>query len=282
MKNFIWIPALCLLLLCGCAQQVSNESTETTQTILENTNATPPAIPEETKKPDIIECAAAEGLVTKESLKSNMPCQIRLMKQQKLEETGHALVIEVDTGSAVLKKELSSNVIPLPHENMLYLGDVDGDDIKEILIHHNTGGLGGFGLWRTWVLKIEGAEIHTLFENFNEFDTGFESRFLDGYEMEVKNKFTGYTLVYNIKERYGEYIDGSGKMPSGKIELDPFYVFEPKDVDDDGISEILCKQYSSIRSHADYTGTAHSVLKFNTDTQLFEVVDAWYEPNTEG
>ena len=277
MRKIIWIPLLCLLLLCGCAHQVSNESTKTTQSVLEDTNTSTEEIRKET-----IECAATEGLVTKESLKSNKPCQIRLTKQQENEETGYTLVVEVDTGHTVLKKELDFEVIPLSHESMLHLGDVDGDEIKEILIHHNTGGVGGFGIWQTWVLKIEGNEIHTLFENFDEFDTGFESRFLDGYQLEVENRFTGYSLVFGVKDSHKTYIANSIEMPDGNICLDPFCMFEPKDVDDDGICEIVCKQYSSIIGHADYTGTANSVLKFNLNTQLFEVVDAWYEPNTEG
>ena len=121
----------------------------------------------------------------------------------------------------------------------------------------------------------------TTFENFNEFDTGFESRFLDGYKMEVKNKFTGYTLVFDVKDQYGSYIDANGGPPDGSIRLDPFYVFEPTDTDNDGNSEIFCKQYTSYPSHADYTGMACSVLKFNKQAQVFEVIDAWYEPNTE-
>ncbi len=50
---------------------------------------------------------------------------------------------------------------------------------------------------------------------------------------------------------------------------------------DNGISEIVCKQYTSILSHADYTGTACSILKFDPVTRSFQVIDAWYEPNIE-
>jgi hypothetical protein len=49
-------------------------------------------------------------------------------------------------------------------------------------------------------------------------------------------------------------------------------------VDHDGVCEIVCRQYTSYISHSDYTGIAHSVLKFNTQTQKFEVIDAWFEP----
>lgn len=262
MKKRLWLPILYLLVLCGCAYSAPQD---------QDTN----------EDQNIINCAAVEGVVTETNVDDNTTCQIRLIKQQENEEAGCALIIEVDTGSAVLKKELDSNVIPLSHERILFLGDVDGDEIKEILIHHNTGGCGGFGSWQTWVLKVENNEIRTLFENFNEFDTGFESRFLDSYQLEVKNRLTGYSYLFELKESYKTYISNSQEIPSGSFSLDSFYGFEPKDVDDDGISEIHCKQYTHILDHADYTGTAHSVLKFNKETQAFEVVDAWYELNTE-
>ena len=186
MKKRLWLPILYLLVLCGCAYSApQNQDTS-----------------EEQNREDqsIIHCATAEGLVTPKSVDDNAPCQIRLTKQQETKESGYSLVIEVDTGSAVLKKELDSNVIPLSHEHILFLWDVDGDEIKEILIHHDTGGCGGFGSYQTWVLKVENNEILTLFENYAEFDTGFESRFLDSTQLEVQNRITGYNRLFELKD----------------------------------------------------------------------------------
>ena len=277
MKKFIWIPIFCLLFLCGCAGQTAPETTGTMQPATEIT--APTVVTEAEKYPDVLDCASIEGMAIPDS---NMPCRINLRKYRNFqsEHICYDLYIEVDTGTQVITKELEVQVSTLPVVNV-FLGDVDGDGIQEILVHDNTGGVGGAGLWRTWVLKVENDDIRILFKNFNEFNTGFESRFLDGYQMEVKNNLTGYTLVFDVKNRYGEYIDGSSQLPAGNIWIDPFYVFEPQDKDEDGISEILCKQYTSYICHADYTGTACSVLKFNTQTQMFEVIDAWYEPNTE-
>lgn len=282
MKKFIWIPILCLLLLCGCTHHESNESTVTTQTVLEDTSTSAAENTKEDKFPNIMDIATVDGFVTTDSLNSKTPCQIYLRKYRNDQPDwlSYDLYIEVDTGLQVLKKELETQVSALP-EASLFTGDVDGDGIQEILVHSNTGGMGGFGVWETWVLNVEDNDIRILFKNFTEFDTGFESRFLDGYQMEVKNKYTGYALVYDVKERHREYINSSDKMPSGRITLDPFFVFEPKDMDDDGICEILCKQYTSCIDHADYTGTACSVLKFNNKEQTFEVINAWYEPNIE-
>ena len=287
--KFLGIVLLIVFLLWGC-DKASPIIPETTGTTTPQTEAVEPSptengatSPTEKTFPEMMEDASIEGFVTAQSKDSNTPCQIRTRKYRNDETDyiGYALHIEVDTGEQILKKVLEPTCDPAPEGSRLFLGDIDGDGIHEILIHYNTGGCGGFGSYRTWVLKVENDEIQVLFDNHDEFDTGFESRFLEGYKMEVKNRFTGYTLVYDIKDRYGEYIDASIEMPDGRFEIDSFYLFEPKDVDDDGISEILCKQYTSIRMHADYTGLACSVLKFNTKTQVFEVVDARYEPNTE-
>lgn len=280
MKRFIWIPIFCVLLLCGCAHPTSNESTETTQTAIEDTNANPTEVPEEENIPDMVEDAAIEGFVVAHD---QAPWQIRTRKYRNDETDyiGYALHIEVDTCEKILKKVLVPAASPTPGGSRLFLGDIDGDGTQEILVHYDTGGCGGFGSYLSWVLKVENDEIRVLFFTWDEFDTGFESRFLEGYRLEVKNNITGYTLVYDVKDRYGEYLDASDKLPDGNFMVDSFCIFEPKDTDGDGISEILCKQYTSIRMHADYTGIACSVLKFNKETQVFEVIDAWYEPNTE-
>ena len=97
----------------------------------------------------------------------------------------------------------------------------------------------------------------------------------------MKNRLADYTLVFDIKEEHKNYIANAKELPDGNVDLDPFCVFEPEDADHDGISEILCKQYTSYNGHADYTGTACTVLRFNSKTQEFEVIDAWYEPNIE-
>ena len=268
----LWIFLLVFFVLCGCAQQNPPETTPTVTV-------------DEHDYPDVLECAAAEGFVTAQSIAANTPCPVRLTKYRDHDASPsdgilYDLCIEIDTGTTVLKKVLAAGVSFL-QEDSLFFGDVDGDQIQEIFIQENTGGLGGFGLWQTWILKAEGSDIRVLFENFDGFDTGFCSRFLDGCQLDVTNRFTGYRLTFDAAPRYLEYIAGSQELPAGEIELDPFYVFEPTDTDNDGISEVLCKQYTSILFHNDYTGTACSVLKFNGETQAFDVVDAWYEPNTE-
>lgn len=278
---------LALSLFWGCGAKTSKESAKEKP----NNDSTPKEenmeetaeITEEEKYPEVIECGTLEGYLTPESVATNTPCQVRLMKERtglSKEEYSYPLYISVDTGTQVFKKMLTE-LNPWADWDELYLADVDGDGVQEILVHSNTGGVGGFGLWYTWVLKLDGEEIRVLFENFDEFDTGFESRFLEDYQLEVTNRLTGYRLVFEVNEGWRRYLDELGKLPDWQIEMDPFCEFVPEDVDDDGISEIVCRQYTSIYSHADYTGTACSVLKFSKDWKTFVVVDAWYEPYVE-
>lgn len=250
----------------------------TTHAPQEATAQTPPQETTAPPKAEMIECSAEEGFVTAESLRTNTPCKVRTTKYLSTAQGkgfSYDLYIEVDTPRAQLRKLLVTGVVPEPWDT-IYLADVDGDGTDEILIHENTGGCGGFGLWRTWVLKVEKGQIRTLFENYNEFDTGFQSRYLENAQLEVTNRYTGYSLVFDRKEIYNSYpADTDPNMM-----IDPFYHFAPEDVDADGVYEILCKSYTSILSHSDYTGSACSILKYDAQTQNFHVVDAWYEPNT--
>ena len=271
-KTRVFLVMLLALFLCSCT--APREPAGTTAPAPDTTEATA----QETY-PDIIDEVTVQGVVDAES---STPWQIRTRKYRN-DEPGYIgcdLYIEVDTGRQVLKKLLSPSIIPCPGGCKIYLADLDGDGGREILVHHNTGGCGGFGSWQAWVLKVERGELRILFENANEFDTGFESRFLEGHRLEVKNNITGYTLVYDVTDRYGQYLDACQELPDYPFMLDSFFIFEPTDPDNDGVSEILCKQYTSIRDHADHTGTACTILKL-TPEQTFEVIEAWYEPNTD-
>ena len=279
---------ICMLLLaallvgCGKQQAAPTGTTEPTVATEPALSTDPPGTISEMGDPDVIDCGYGEGLVTEESKRTGSPCQVYAKKYPY--DNGNyvsaTLTIEVDTGDQLLSKALDDQVLPVTGLLCnLYFADVDGDGIDEILVHNETGGVGGFGIYCTWVLKVADNEIQILCENHHESGTGFDSSFRDGYLLEVTNRFTGYIGQFDMKEHYGEYTDGSEGLSASKLMLDPFYVFTPTDVDGDGVSEILCKQYASLFSHADYAGIACSILKFDRETQTFVVIDAWFEPN---
>lgn len=252
----------------GAVQQKENEASETEAT-------------EENEPPQIIEGVTGEGFLTEESLETQSPCQVRLFRQEQKLDYGYTVFVEVTAGKRVLQKELGFSTPPALGDD-LYFADIDGDAIQEIIVHYDTGGCGGFGSFVSMVLKLENDEIHALLETY-EFDTGFSSSFADGYQMTVVNEHTGYSLAFDAKEHYSEgFFDENGKAKSQySFFIDSFYEFAPQDVDKDGIYEIACKQYAHLQGHSDYVGDACSILKYNAETQTFEVIDAWFEPNTE-
>lgn len=167
-------------------------------------------------------------------------------------------------------------------DDFLYLNDVDGDGFDEIIIQQHVDMAGGAGQFSSYIFKVENDEIREIFNSStcNLFDTGFVSEFLDGYKLKVSNTITGYSSTIDISNKYiDEYFDENGKGATGDFILcDSFFEFIPEDVDDDGIFEIICLQYTSLNSHPDYIGDAKSILKFNSYIQKFEVIESDFIP----
>lgn len=286
--KYLKIPMVILImiaLLCGCTAKNETKINKADPTI-------PETAPAETQKeeqtPPVIESMTGEGFLTPESKESGEPCTVRILRIRDEAETEYEvyyLYLEVDTGTQVLQRKMAECFsFTGPRGDSMYFEDMDGDGTDELIFHHDTGGCGGAGSFRSWVLKVQGQELQVLFEdpksNDPLSDFGFKSRMIDGYQMEVTNSITGYQLVFEAR-RYEKYcFDENGKPTSDCpfIVDSLFYQFEPQDWDEDGISEIVAKRHTSIRGRSDGVGVACCVLKFNTDTQKFELIEAWYEP----
>ena len=57
-----------------------------------------------------------------------------------------------------------------------------------------------------------------------------------------------------------------------------FRSFEPQDVDNDGIYEIVCSQYASLGDYSSCIGYASTTLKYNTEIKQFEIIRANFYP----
>lgn len=156
--------------------------------------------------------------------------------------------------------------------------DFDGDGYKEILVQESADMFGGFGQYVSRVFKYDGGEIKTVFSSFSNdgqgFDTGFSCAVLEDYDLKIQNKHTGYEEIFNYRDArktwYGEedctYFDT-------ELRVDSFYRFEPVDVDEDGVYEIIGYQYTSLNGHTDYVGSAKTVLKYDNEKSEFVVYD---------
>ena len=186
------------------------------------------------------------------------------------------------------------------------VADVDGDGCLEILVHHETGGNGGAGSHETAVYKFykSGMKKIFFFPGYDEggnrsLDTGFMLTLADGWLYTVKNRHTGYSLSFVRKHQYGggdlgeqgPYFNEHGNITEYAIEsnndevhthlgVDPyFYIFDPVDVDDDSVYEIMTAQYTYLWGRADSVGVAYLILKWNTAGETMDVVKAGFWPN---
>lgn len=200
----------------------------------------------------------------------------------------HIPYLIVELNDEVLIKDLTeANEYNGSYDDSLFVADVDGDKIDEIVIQQTVGMSGGSGSYFSRIFKVNGDNIEEIFTSISKdsdnswsvWDTGFTSEFLNGRKLKITNKFTGYSATVDISQRYSaDFFDMNGK---GKTELsifcDSFREFVPKDVDNDGIYELDCLQYVSLADHTDYIGDARSILKYNAKLQTFEVVQSEFK-----
>ena len=107
----------------------------------------------------------------------------------------HDLYLAVETDSKILFKDLSSNNYSGSYGDALYVRDVDGDGIDEIIVQQTVGMTGGAGQYLSRIFKVIDDEIQEIFNSStaNLYDTGFSCILKDGFNLEVQNRFTEYS-----------------------------------------------------------------------------------------
>lgn len=162
--------------------------------------------------------------------------------------------------------------------------DVDGD--HEILLQQTVGMSGGAGSYLSRVFDYCDGEMLEIFSSDNIFkkysnNMGFSCTLLENHEFRIDNEITGYSEIFHMENRPEEYFkwwyDVNGKMYQREILVDSFYEFLPIDIDGDRVYEIACRQFVSLIGHSDGIGCAKTVLKYNTATSDFEIIDASFE-----
>lgn len=199
----------------------------------------------------------------------------------------HDSYIAIETENGIIEERVG-DVDSGSYGDTMYVCDIDGDRLDEIIVHSMIGVSGGAGQYAARVYKIVDNEIEEIFFSVSSdmLDTGFLVEFRDDFEIVVKNKYTGYNKVFerSFGENYsGIYFDENGKvLEQSPLWLDSFREFIPEDRDGDGIYEIKAVQYASLYGHTDFIGNAVSILKYNSKTSSFEVIESdWEDAKTE-
>lgn len=269
MKKIFFLLVICMFLFSGCSNRESVES-EASEVVPYSEQWINLKIKEQ----------GLDGYQIAQSVKG------RFDDSSSVESRAHLLKQKVDTDkievyNSYLAVESKSKVLfkKLPDcmGNGIEIADIDGNGKDEIIVQNTIGASGGVGQFASYIFEVN-DNIDEIFysANTSPFDTGFEVVFDDNSPIVIKNVFTGYEKALdNSKEKdLNIFFDEEGKViKTEDISCDSFYRFYPKDVDDDGVYEIVAVQYVSLYGHSDGIGFAESVLRYNTATKQFDVVD---------
>lgn len=298
---------LVLILLAGCAdaeteqnnvnREVDTATAQEHQPLTGNIIANPHAFSEKWMSVDLPEAGLkdltignyVEGHLVAPDTDDTSACTVYIFCDYTEEDSAyHSSYLAASLGSKVLLKDLTEEQDSGCYQDILYVCDVDGDGLDEIVVQQTVGMSGGAGSYRSRIFKVREEEIEVIFDSlivdaantsWDTFDTGFTSTFLSGRQVKIENTITGYSTTMDISNRYQDaFFDAEGKGTEGHFHCDSFREFIPQDVDHDGVFELVCLQYASLYTHADYIGDAKTVLKYNTASQDFEIVQAEFIP----
>ena len=171
-------------------------------------------------------------------------------------------------------------------DSVLEVCDFDGDGDQEILLQQAVDALGGAGQYASEVFDFRDEKIEPIFcsvVNEKLIDTGFSVTGQGKNSYVVKNTATGYQETFTVPEKYRQSLlphlfNDDGTPQDDQLWVDSFHTFKATDVDGDGISEILGKQYSCLSWHSNGIGNCCTRWEYDPNTGAFEITDAWFEP----
>ncbi|MBP3329429.1 MAG: hypothetical protein J6L89_01215 [Clostridia bacterium] len=173
----------------------------------------------------------------------------------------------------------------------IYYANIDGRFGDELIIRANTGTNTNPPTYKNYIFKITSKGFESLFSasDLNKFASGYRAELKQGFNVKISNSITGYSKTINVKglnknTYVGEYWDANGNLTTNKTKEqvdfgDGFHFIEPKDVDNDGIYEITCSQYTSLGKRSDCIGYANTVIKYDFQKKEFKVISTvFYSP----
>lgn len=217
-------------------------------------------------------------------------CKVILLGDDRFEQSKPCdYYLAVVSGDKVYLKDLAEWEDQLSYGIEIELCDFDGDGDKEMLLQQTVAMSGGAGQYLSRVFDFVNGEFLELYcsrnDEIRQKSTGFSIEILKENKFKIRNSITGYDEIFDFKNKPEKYLKGlydeNGDVIERKILVDSFFEFIPNDIDDDGVYEIVCRQYVSLIDHTDHIGDAKTILKYNNKTATFEIIDAEFEPYGE-
>lgn len=296
MKKITVCLMLIVLLLCSCTTETESITNETS----------PPVETQEAIPPHQNLTAQAAEFDSDKDLRVSLP-QIGLqdvviqnaINDQLLDEGlyGNVLLLADDRGNFA-----DDCYLAITTSDMVYaydcdtaamateieVRDFDGDGYSEILLQQAVDAFGGAGQFFSRVFKFKNGSFETIFSSQIDnklIDTGFRLEVLENETFKITNSDFGYQETFKVHSEHREAFlpymyNENGDPDFHPLWVDSFNEFKATDIDNDGVYEILGKQYSCLSYHNNWFGDCYTVWKYNNETESFEISDAWFEPRS--
>ena len=153
----------------------------------------------------------------------------------------------------------------------LHTANVDNEQGEEIVLMTNTGGNGGRGSWIPGVYKITEKGI----EEMSFAEDGYKITAEKTFKYVITNEFTDLNETVEANKDYAYDFEEDGTPVEGADEYFysmPWYI-RPEDVDNDGICEIVTKEWSSISKDTNENVDFITTYKYDAEKEKFIVVD---------
>ena len=191
-------------------------------------------------------------------------------------------IVDAKNGK-ILVQDLRAYENQINYGGSIELEDVDGDGDCEIILQETVGLIGGVGSYLSRILDYQDGQIVELFSTagVHDFSNGFSIELKENHHFTIRNAHTGYSETFILEGKSDAYFEGwydlNGQISKRELMLDSYNRFVPWDVDEDGVCEIICRQYASLIGHADGIGMGEIILKYNTTMASFEIIQADFE-----
>ena len=237
-----------------------------------------------------------EGLSLLTSCESSSEKDMSVYIYGKAWEGEYIPILAVESKEQLLLFELERCDLYPPK---IYLGDIDGDGQDEIVFHSTI-------FYRQnpiHVLKIEGNELVELYRFPQYIDDlnvpiteikdsisddlinfGFMGCLLDGYKIRIDFLALQFSKIIDLSNTEYDhiqldlYFDKNGKVlkPLSELYFDYFYDIELKDVNEDGICDIIGRQNVGFQ-YKQSLGNVIIVLKYNSEDKQMKVMSVDFE-----
>lgn len=154
-------------------------------------------------------------------------------------------------------------------EDMMFIGDFNGDKVNDVMVSAPTGGSGG--IVEHMIATFKDHKPSVIFTDKENEGVRIDGKYVDGYKAEVEFKDLNKKIELDVsanKEVYKKIkiYDNNGKvLEEVKPWIYPFSKVEPIDYDCDGLYELHAYQRIVGGWNADTISYVESILKFENN-----------------